>query len=107
MLSVPLLTFWQVMAHPLATILPSKEAIKDMATKAHQEEDITLQGTWGRQVDPEVLTPQVQEVPPGLVDRPEDPEAIPRMTLAMAPRLDREGRLRLGLLHHKMSRNKS
>ena len=89
-----------------AIILPSKEAIKDMATRAHQEEDTILRGTWGRQVDPEVLTPQVLGVRPGLVDRPEDPEAIPRMTLAMVPRLDREGRLRLGLLHHKMTRIK-
>ena len=94
------------MARHLATILLSKEAIKDTATKAHQEEDIILRGTWDRQVDPEVLTLQVPEVRPGLVDRPEDPEAIPRMTLAMAPRLAREGRLCLGLLHHKMSRSK-
>ena len=90
------------MARHLATILPSKEAIKDTATKVHLEEDITLQGTWDRLVDLEVLILRVPEVRPVQVVHPGDQEAIPRMTLAMDRRLAREGPLSLELPHHKM-----
>ena len=94
------------MARHLVTILPSKEAIKDTATKAHQEEDIILRGIWDRQVDLEVLILRDPEVRLVLVDHLEDQEAIPHMTLAMDPHLAKEGRPSQGLLHHKMSRNK-
>lgn len=107
-LAAPLLAILppQDMARHLATILPSREAIKDTATRAHLGEDIILRGTWDRQVDLEVILLRDLEVLPALVAPLEDQEAIPRMTPAMDPRLAKEGHLHLGLLHHKMTRKK-
>ena len=91
--------------HP-ATILPSKEAIKDTATRDHLEEVTILRDTWDPRVGLEVILPRDQEVLPVLVAPLEDQEATPRMTLAMDPLLAKEGRLHLGLLNHKMTRSK-
>ena len=94
------------MARLLAIILPSKEAIKDTATRARLEEVTILLGTWDPRVVLEVILPRDQEVLPALVAPLEDQEATPRMTLAMDPLLAKEGHLHLELLHHKMTRSK-